>query len=204
MRVKKFLSLALCIILGLTVSSFAESKNKISDPIPELQYIAEEPISQEVIDNYLKNGGVLHKEVSYQQPTGEITAQWGTQGGSGGTHQKIANWGYSILQNDKGTSLYNKLKELIWDPNLGAYYEASQYFLNNAYLADDLENDYNLGAPYVGHFYGAGISAWGVNYVGNTSPTAYTRYNNHYYNAVTEYRNGNKKVGYKELGLAIH
>ncbi|WP_159413172.1 zinc dependent phospholipase C family protein [Ruminiclostridium josui] len=123
----------------------------------------------------------------------EIKLVWGTSGNN--THRNIVEQALTILKNDKGSTFGSKLEE--YCPGEGIYYLGTDEILYYSWFTDDLEND---SSSYLGHFYGEG----GVNYLGNSSPTAYERFNNHYYNAVTKYKSGDKLTAYRELGMALH
>ena len=190
---KKTVVKTLCLILLVAMSlvSFASATEtkKVSDSftaISEVTYIPEHKITQKEIDEYLANGGALHYE--------DVGSKW-----SGTTHRTIANQAGVILKTDKGTTNYNKINELVWDGS--KYVNAMTVIADYAVLADSIENDKVNGIPTnAGHFYGSD----GKNYLGQSDPTAYTRFNNHYYYAKVHYQNNNKYEAYKSLGLSLH
>ena len=102
-----------------------------------------------------------------------------------------------ILKNDKGASSYNKINESVWDGM--KYVSAMTVIADFAVDADNMFSE-NDNFTFAGHFYGAN----GKNYLGQSDPTAYTRFNNHYYNAKVHYSSVNKYQAYRSLGLALH
>jgi len=182
----KIISVLLLMTMPLMSFGAAASPATASDlktATPEVEYIPERETDPKVIEEYLNNGGLLHTEGD------------GSKWAGGISHSAIATRGGIILKNDKGTTLYNKINESIWLG--GTYYiNAMDVVAQGAVSPDDIEKD----TAYEGHFYGAA----GTNFLGQSSPTAYTRFNNHYYNAKVYYAAGNKFEAYTELGMAIH
>ena len=187
-------TICIAILIAMSLVSFASATDtkKVSDSFtatPEVTYIPERKFTQDDIDElnkYLSNGGTLHYE--------DTGSKW-----AGNTHRFIVNQAGLILKTDKTATPYNKINELVWDgsKNVNAMTVIADY----AVLADTLERDFVGVVPtFQGHFYGAN----GKNYLGYSDPTAYTRFNNHYYNAKVHYAANRKFEAYKSLGLSLH
>ncbi len=104
-------------------------------------------------------------------------------------HKQLTIWGFSVLFNDKTSSISNLS---------GKYSATARGYINTGSVdPDTLEND---SSTFVGHYCNSQLK--NKNYT--TNPTAYTRFNNHYYNSLVAYDNGGYEYAYKELGRAMH
>lgn len=191
-KIKSLIAVAICTTTLLSISNIglaAKKDNEKSTNPPPLEYISEADVD---FTSIINSGIPLHSEENiFVSDAPEVGIAWAKE-----AHDQMANRALTILKNDKGTTVYNMLNEMVPYPP-GGYTNGGFIACVRAWQADERENDSNT---YAGHFYGAD----GKNYLGQTSPTAYTRFNNHYYNAVTLYNSGKKYEGYEELGMAIH
>lgn len=104
-------------------------------------------------------------------------------------HEKITSWGFQILFNDKSSTISNLT---------GKYSStARNYVIDGVNDPDYIEND---GNTFLGHYCSPQLTTKN----GAGSPSAYIRFNNHYYNARCEYYNANYSMAYIELGRAMH
>jgi phospholipase C len=126
--------------------------------------------------------------------TGQINPEWGT--GYLNTHVFLVSQGILNLPSQYRGWLYESFSGT----------NGATVLMANAGLPDTAENDTLYGIPsWKGHFYGpySGKTGSNYNYYGETEPTAYTRFNNHYYNAKVSF-NSDKNYAYKELSMALH
>ncbi len=134
--------------------------------------------------NTLVGGGVPFDFPTNTQ-TSEVTPLWQSDG-SNHTHQYLAARGAIILQNDMGTNVSNYIFNYINNILAGADSPDSSF-----------END---GGTYLGHFYDPLI---GTNYLGQTSPTAKSRFVAHM-NIAINYYWSDRQYAMTELGRAMH
>lgn len=129
---------------------------------------------------------------------------WGTgTNGHDGTHEFIVNTAVNILRNDMPKDFDETFKDLI---------ENLDTVLYGADLPDTGEKD---GNTMKGHFYKPytktdngnivlETSKPGVNYLGDTDPTAKTRFLSHAMAAKSAYNTGSIKNAMTHLGMAMH
>lgn len=108
-------------------------------------------------------------------------------GGIDHTHQYIVANALTILNNDKGGSLFND------ELNARILMEATDW-------PDKVGNETDFGT-FAGHFYD---SDTGKNWMGQTSPTARTRAETYYENAVIMYQAGDIDRAMDYLGKGTH
>lgn len=121
---------------------------------------------------------------------GVVSPNWTSAGDMNtSVHKKLTNQGFYILFSDKGNSVSNIR---------GKYSQTALANIFSGCVApDDNETD---GDSYVGHY----CSPTLLNKNGGNNPTAYTRFNDHYYEAKINYTQRNYENAYAELGQAIH
>lgn len=175
MRIKKLL------IMSLGIISLMGSSISVSAKTTETQ----DCLPQQVLD--IANGSdniygpgapISHEE----NPDGRFTS-----GGIDHTHQYIAASALVILNNDKGTALFN-------NP------------INSALLMEGAdwpdiwgnETDY---MTFSGHFYDPDT---GENWMGQKNPTAKTRAESYYAQAVSAYNKGDIESAMSYLGRGVH
>ncbi|MFZ3372522.1 MAG: zinc dependent phospholipase C family protein [Desulfitobacteriaceae bacterium] len=186
MRFKKIITstLALSMILLLTISLpvFAKTPKQPTNipipqysPIPEVKYISE-PQQEIVADN------------------GTVVVQWSSY-----LHQNIIREGIAKVKRDHPELAYRLTRILPYGaPGSTPYKSAETLLIEGATWPDSYEQDYGTGWPFSGHFYDPST---GCNYAGYTSPTAYTRFNNHYYNGLNA---STARVAFNELAYSLH
>lgn len=161
--------------------------------VDDLDYILSPEEAQELVSNgrLLGDGAPLldpytiewqESAAQAQQP---MASRWGS--GSGKTHQHVVEQAFVILGNDK-SSAYNFYMNWNAAPIIKQYVD----------WPDNNEND--LPFINIGHFGDLNQK----NYNGGSSPTTYTRFAQHYNDAITSYRNGNKTDAWRSLGKALH
>lgn len=167
----------------------------------KIEQVYIEELTQAKIDDMIRRGVILHTEdTTISGLSDDVNAQW-----AGGAHRTIAVQAGIILKGDKGEDTYNILNEEFRYNTLNPRMKPLDIVTQYAVETDNIEKD---GGSYVGHFYGPD----GKNYDNKTDVTAYHRFNNHYYNAVTSYNEAINTTpnglllyeAYKELGMAIH
>lgn len=172
--------LAVSMVLSLTMAlpGFAKVPKQPTDipipqysTIPEVEYITEPP--QEIVPD---NGD------------GEVNIQW-----AGAVHYNTVREGISILKKDK-PELAARLTARV--PGMTKSVET--LLKDGVTWPDSNEKDLGTGWPMSGHFYDPTSEC---NYAGYSSPTAYTRFNNHYYNAT---HTTDAKKAFKELSYSLH
>jgi len=130
------------------------------------------------------------------QNNNKLTPSWGSNDGTSyNTHRRIAEKAYIAVKNYLG-ALYVHNEVLNYGIN------SYDLVLEYTRKADTEENGPVLFfvPTFEGHFYGANGKSWTT----SSTNTAYTKFNNHYWEAVKQYINGNKTKAYQELGLALH
>lgn len=139
--------------------------------------ITNEPITD--AERYLIYQSVVNNFNSQPQP------YWtsGNEENNYGNHGLIAMMGISIADSNSA---------------IDAYFESNrtQWLIEYSIMPDIEERD---NYTFSGHFYGEN----GKNYLGG-STTAYTRFRDHYNNAVVYYNSGNYLESTRSLGRAIH
>ena len=104
------------------------------------------------------------------------------------THKRLTNEGFYILFQDKSGSISNLY---------GKYSPTAQnYVLDGSVRPDSDEKE----EDFLGHYCSPSLT----NKEHKSSPTAYTNFNNHYYDAKVYYSNANFPKAYDALGCAIH
>ncbi|NJD01693.1 MAG: phospholipase [Ruminiclostridium sp.] len=169
--------LVLLILVVTNMAVFANgSRKKIDDMKNIVQSIANG-------SDTMVGGGVQFDKIT--EP-GEISPQW-SSGGINHTHQFLAARGITIIENDKGWSTAQHLYEN----------DGTNIILEYADMPDTDETD---TLTFSGHFYNYYTH---LNYLGQSSPTAKTRFTSHMANAVNNF-SSNKTYAWQELGRAIH
>ncbi|HMM07006.1 MAG TPA: S-layer homology domain-containing protein [Clostridiales bacterium] len=131
--------------------------------------------------------------------SGSISASWAPTG-----HQTITSRALTGLKDNTGEGgrayIYNKFDNDNTNGQDGLYW--IKYFAWYADVVEEYVDGYSFPYKCVSHFYDP---TSGLSYLPNTySTNAYRYFNDHYYNAYTNYRNGDKYTAYTELGLSIH
>lgn len=127
--------------------------------------------------------------------SGSISASWATV-----EHETITTRAFSGLLDNTGEGgrayIYNKMNEIIYQYN---NLQTSGWELIEcmSWYADTIENQNG----YEAHFYNPDT---GESWTHSKTINAYWYFNDHYYNAYVNYRNGDKYTAYTELGLSIH
>ena len=139
------------------------------------------------------------------------TLSWAAVG-----HQTLTDKAFELLKQNTGeggrTYIYNKMQEPVGYNNL---LRTGKYWVHYySWYADKIaeENgpkvvvqwEINPINSFEAHFYNPDT---GKSWTGSTTRNAYTFFNNHFYNAITNARitdNNHRYLAYKELGLAIH
>ena len=124
---------------------------------------------------------------------GTATVSW-----AGSSHDFITVQAFKILKAKTSTG-YNKYTKS-YSPKMAGcpYVKGINIVEYYAVKTDSLENSHG----YAGHFYDPDK---GDSYrTGTSAKNAYRNFNDHYYNAVVQWQSGQKKLGFKELGMAIH
>ncbi|GAA5554755.1 hypothetical protein Rgna01_29640 [Mediterraneibacter gnavus] len=110
-----------------------------------------------------------------------------SSGGVDHTHQYIVANALKILSNDQGNSAFNG------ELNSSILMEATDW-------PDKLGNETDAGT-FAGHFYDPDS---GKNWLGQTSPTARTRAESYFQEAVNAYRAGDVQLAMSNLGKGTH
>ena len=126
---------------------------------------------------------------------GEATLSWAGKG-----HNFIIYQAFIILQakTSTGFAKYNKA----CPPKMSgcSYTKGIDIVKYYSVKTDDIEN--GPIKTYAGHFYDPDK---GDSYMPGTSyKNAYRNFNDHHYSAIVQWKSGQKKLGYKELGMALH
>lgn len=167
--------MVLSLVMSLPVFAKAPKQPKPPIPqsstIPEVQYIPEP--QQDIVPD---NGDEI------------VTPQW-----AGAVHYNTVREGISILKRDKPELAYRLTRKVP-----GMTISVETLLKDNVNWPDTWEKDLGTGWPMSGHFYDPSS---GCNYAGYTSPTAYTRFNNHYYNAKNA---TNAEQAFRSLAYSLH
>jgi len=115
------------------------------------------------------------------------------------THTAINSQAIILLRDNSDLTIKTYGAKLYSTVNyLGYSYTPAQIIMSQANYPDSSQTD---GMKYLGHFYSPVDEK---NYMGNTSPTAKTRFIETYNAAVKAYRGGLKYQGWSNLGRALH
>ncbi len=156
--------------------------------------LAEMGIDPEALASFHDSSFYCEVAESSGADSGSISTSWAKVG-----HETITTRAFSGLLDNTGEGgrayIYNKMNETVTLNNIS---KTGQYLIKYyAWYADTIEDQNG----YEAHFYNPDT---GKSWTGSTTVNAYWYFNDHYYNAYTNYRNGSKYIGYKELGLSIH
>jgi Zinc dependent phospholipase C. len=168
------------LMISSNITVFAASKKKVADGLP-----------QQVIDivngsdKIYGEGAPLSPEI-IDTTDGEVSVNF-VSGGVDHTHQYIVASALTILYNKSGNSVMNS--------------EANSLeMLANTDWPDRLGNETDLGT-FAGHFYNPNT---GLNWLGQSSPTAKTRAVEYFNSAVASYKAGNITDAFKYIGRGTH
>ena len=151
--------------------------------------ISTEEIIKKIVQNII-NGKIHFLGKKIQLKNNNITYLW-ESGGINSTHYFITARAIFILKKDKGLNI---IKHLYQNNGIKIILEYSN-------MPDIDEQDKILFIPtFKGHFYDPYTEK---NYFGEYYPTAYTRFIEHYKNAIIFFHK-NKILSWEELGRAIH
>lgn len=159
-----------------------------------LEYIEDDIASQNISTGQMGTEDELfHSNIAEMQlMEGELaTPQWTSSTNNGITisvHRELTNQGFYILFNDKSNSITNIQGKFSHDARQQIYAGSVQPD------ADETDNG------SAGHY----CSPLLYNKYASDNPTAYTNFNNHYYNAKFYYSWGSYLTAYNELGRSIH
>lgn len=122
-----------------------------------------------------------------------VTPSWKSGGSfNQSTHKRLTNEGFYILFQDKSGSISNIY---------GKYSDTAQQYVWTGCVEPDTDPDENgPNKTFVGHYCSPSLT----NKKHESSPTAYTNFNNHYYDAKVYYSNANFPKAYNSLGRSIH
>ncbi|MCX7842822.1 MAG: zinc dependent phospholipase C family protein [Clostridia bacterium] len=178
------LMLAFCLVISLSATAFANqsSNNNLSKKELETKKIVVDVANGG--DSMVGGGKPFDAPPQATPAPGEITPQWAS-GGTDHTHQFLTARGITILENDKSIT----------------YYYQNSYATTIMQYSDMPDVDEQDSPTYFkGHFYDP---ATGKNYMNETSPTALTRFTDHYNSAVSKFPT-DKTGAMQELGRALH
>jgi len=160
-----------------------------------LEYIEEDNSSQNVSTDQMVSTDeeLFHSNIAELQLTdGELaTPQWTSSTNDGTTisvHKELTNQGFYILFNDKSNSITNIQ---------GKYSQNARNQIYAGSVQPDADETDNGSA---GHY----CSPLLYNKYASDNPTAYTRFNDHYYWAKMYYSWESYLTAYNKLGRAIH
>ncbi|MGI6014254.1 MAG: S-layer homology domain-containing protein [Oscillospiraceae bacterium] len=138
--------------------------------------------------------------------TSTNTEEGGEEAIGNSVHKMLTNQGFYILFSDKGSTVSNIRGKYSQDALANIYYGSRAPDIDET----DIETNPKTGKEtktYKGH-YGSPRVISGqsriVNKNGETNPTAYTRFNDHYYEAKVAFSHREWTKAYNELGQAIH
>ena len=117
--------------------------------------------------------------------------------GHASVHRQLTIWGFDALFRDQSSSITNLSGKL--SPTAKSYIYAGSVEPDKDEV-DMMTINNELVNTYLGHFCSPQLK----NKFNTSDPTAYTRFNAHYYNAITIYDWGDYKTAYNELGRALH
>ena len=158
-----------------------------------LVYIEEDDITQNSIDTSDSDEDDFHREIAEEalSNTGTFTPSW-TGSDQNGTvmsvHQEMTNQGFYLLFITKENSVTNIR---------GKYSSTARQYIYDGSIEPDLFENEN---KYAGHYCSPSLK----NKYGATNLTAYTQFNNHYYQAKVYYDSGIYATAYNKLGRAMH
>ncbi len=134
--------------------------------------------------------------------SGSISTSWASVG-----HETITTRAFSGLLDNTGEGgrayIYNKMNETVpWNNLRRSGITWVEIYSWYADTVEEYVDGYSFPYKCVSHFYDPDL---GRSYLEGTYNTnAYWYFNDHYYNAYANYRNGDKYTAYTELGLSIH
>lgn len=178
-----FCYICMLLIINSSITAFAVSEEKAVDGLP-----------QQVIDivngsdNIYGPGVPLSHETDgeTEEEPGRVSSEF-VSGGVNHTHQYIVASALTILYNDMGSSIMNN--------------EANTLeMMANTDWPDRLGNETDFGT-FAGHFYNPKT---GLNWLGQSSPTAKTRAIEYFNSAVASYNSGNITDAFKYIGRGTH
>lgn len=171
MRVKKLNSIIALVLAGILVSSAVPTMAMESTSLPQ-QVIDIANGSDEIYGP----GAPLH----HVNPNTRFSS-----GGVNHTHQYIISNALTILNNNKGASIFNTKAAILCD-----YTD----------WPDEVGNETDM-LTFAGHFYDPDT---GTNWLGQTSPTARGRAESYYDLAIWAYLTGNVDLAMEYLGKGTH
>ncbi len=173
----------LCIILSSSIMVLAEADKLITDKkqVSDGKKIVE--IIAKGSDEIVGDGVPLHQNDNDDNDDG-VSPKWAS-GGVDHTHQYLVARAITILENDMGYSAAE------------TFYDNASTILENADWPDENETD---GITFKGHFYDVST---GENWLGETSPTAKTRFVYWAELARANYNN-DEEYSMQCLGRALH
>lgn len=175
-KLTSVLTLAMVLSMTIALPVFAKvPKQPTEIPIPQYTTTPEVQYIPEPLQDKLPYDGKVYTE-------------WNSN-----VHYNIVREGIAKVKRDIYWS-GSRLTKLV----PGTPFTVEQALLNGVNWPDTWETDVTTGWLFSGHFYDADS---GCNYAGYTNPTAYTRFNNHYYNAINA---STAQVAYNELAYSLH
>lgn len=144
----------------------------------------------DTLQDYFRYVGV--REETADGPTPFWTSDPSNQNEQKMCHDRLTAWGYVLYATTIITKYPNK--------QVAFSLQDMNTLITYAEKADDLSIDFDM-IPFLGHFYDPDS---GKNFLGGKNPTARTRMDQHYRNAINYYRNGKWREAMQELGLALH
>lgn len=166
--------------------------------------LAEMGIDPEALASFRDSSFYCEVAEPNDSDSGSISTSWAKVG-----HETITTRAFSGLLDNTGEGgrayIYNKMNETVPWNNLRR--SGITWVEIYSWYADVVEKYtgcyYNgVEVPFVSHFYDPDDSR--SFYALYPDVNAYRYFNDHYYNAYTNYRNGDKYTAYTELGLSIH
>lgn len=132
--------------------------------------------------------------VSEGDDNGGITVSWAWP-----THTNVTTAAFNKLAKDR-----SKITDKMSGEKFTFHYDYANHYISGmdaikvySYYADTMSTE-NFN-KFEAHFYNGQYS-----YTRSTVYNAYMFFNNHFYNAITNYRNGSKDTSYQEMGLSMH
>lgn len=177
-RIKRILGLVICTsILFGSANVYATEKN--------VQYEANADVPERILEIANGSDNIYGEGVPIDHTENPNTRF--TSGGIDHTHQYILAQALIVLNNDCGASIFNDT----------SYAEILMY---NADWPDELGNETDYGT-FSGHFYDPDT---GKNWLGQNSPTARSRAESYYSQAVHDYNLGDYQSAMVYLGRGAH
>lgn len=176
---KQFMKKVLCTLCVVTVfcssTAFAAGTEGKEEVLPE-----------KVLEIMNGSDDIYGSGVPLNHSQGEFTPSF-VSGGVDHTHQYIVANALAIISNDKGNSI------------LHSAYNA-EVIVSNTDWPDGLGNETDF-ATFAGHFYDPDTNK---NWLGQTSPTAKTRAESYYNQAIERYKAGDITAAFLYLGRGTH